>query len=683
MKPTAAIAAAFLALAALTPRAADAQSSDNPFLLGSDESGDAYSAATRGLERPQDAPGFLVVVYERDITERGYRTLADLLADVPGFWLEKDERGDVVFTRGLAQSILVVYDGVPLIFDTGRSDLPVGEEISLVGVRSVEVLRGPGTALWGPNAFNGIVYIRTKDAVDVGAARLLADVGSTERAGLAGELAYLPDKFSLYATARFLRERGPLLKYENTPIRYNFLGGLNVPIFGVDGTGDLDPSLYAEALMKVRWKQARLEIRYADSIKNSALSEHSHMLLESGRNLRQRAPTLLIQGGNRWAWQDLLTARTDLFMLVRQRNDRFPLFTQDPAAPHRHGGLIRVRGGEVHLGVSAQGDLRLDPHTVTAGVQASLNDSELVTDFIDPETGTLSQGAVAQELTNSVVSVYAQDRLALGRTRVTVGASVDGQTDFALSVNPRAGVVVQLGQGWISKALYAEGIRTPDLFDVVGISGGAASGDVVGVSPNPDLKSEKIRTAELGAEYRRGTVAWASAALYASSVERLIEQEASAGVVRADNTSRRYAGGVELAATAQPLQQLRFHGSYTLSRLYRPDGTSIGGAPMHFGSLGISYDALDWLTLYAATRGATERPLDGGNFGNGYFGPYLIVDTRVSIRPREWPVRFSVGVDNLLDADYDHRNPAISGRNPAVPIPGDPRAFYLTVEGRF
>ena len=70
---------ATLALAVLTPRRASA---DDPFLLGSDEDESATAAATRGLERPQDAPGFLVIVYERDIAERGYRTLADLLADV-------------------------------------------------------------------------------------------------------------------------------------------------------------------------------------------------------------------------------------------------------------------------------------------------------------------------------------------------------------------------------------------------------------------------------------------------------------------------------------------------------------------------------------------------------------------------------------------------------------------------
>lgn len=656
---------------------------DDPFLLGSDEQL-SYSAATRGLERPQDAPGFLVIVYERDIRERGYRTLADLLADVPGFFLERDERGDIVFTRGLAQTILVVYDGVPLVFDTGRSEIPVGEEISLAGVRSVEVLRGPGTALWGANAFNGIVYIRTKDAVDIGAAHLLADIGTTERAGLAGEAAYSPDNFSIYTAARILRERGPLRRFKNTPERFVFLGGgIGVPVSEIDGTGELDPSLYAEVLVKARWKQSHLEVRYSDFVRNNVLSSHSHSLLQYGRNERQRAPTLLVLGGNRWAYQQLLTARTDLFILTRSRNDSFPLYREDLNAEHRRGGLIRLRGGEIHVGVSAQGDLRLEPQTITAGVQASLNNSEVATDFIDPVTGTLSQGAVAQKLTNSVVSAYVQDRVDLGRTRITVGTSVDKQSDFALSVNPRAGVVTRLGKGWITKALYGEAIRTPDLFDVVGISGGAAAGDVVGVVANPDLRSEKARTAEIGAEYRRGTLAWGSAAAYASSIEGLIERSANAGVVRADNGPRRFAAGFELAGQIQPTQRVRLHGAYTLSRVFDPDGNVVGGAPTHFGSVGGAYDVLPWLSLYATARGATERPTLDGDYGDGNFGPYLVIDARAGVRPQGWPVSFYLGVENLLNSQYDHRNPSIPGRNPAVPIPGDPIAGYLMVEGRF
>lgn len=662
-----------------------ARAQDDPWLLGTDEDDAAFSAATRGLERPQDAPGFLVVVYERDIAERGYRTLADLLDDVPGFWLERDERGPVVFTRGLAQSILVVYDGVPLILDTGRSELPVGDEISLIGVRSVEVLRGTGTALWGPNAFNGIVYIRTKDAVDVAAPRLIADVGSTERAGLGAEGVILRSPLSIYATARFLRDRGHARLYRNAPLQYTFLGnGVGVPIAFADGGKDeRAASLYAEALVKARWHRAHLEIRYADSIVQGVLSSHSHSVLESDRNERRRAPTLVVQGGNRWRWGPNFSARTDVFFLARQRHDRLPLYRVDPNSQHRHGGRITVRAGEAHAGISAQADYRISAHTLTAGIQASYNDSTLVTDFVDPVTGTFSQSAFGRQLNNGVVSVYAQDRIAIGPARLTLGTSYDDQTDFAPSLNPRVGLVVPLGRGVILKTLYAEGIRTPDLFDVVGISGGAAAGDVVGITENPNLASEKIRTGELGAEYRRGTIAWGSANVYASSVEGLIEQEANAGVLQAVNGPQRFAAGFELAGQVEPTPGLRFHGSYTLSRLLDLDGAPLPAGPLHNGNAGASWEALDWLTLYGAVHASSTRSTAGADFGDGDFGPYFLLDARAIIQPRRWPLTLSLGVENLLDAAYDNRNAAIPGRSAPVPIPGDPRAFYLTVEGRF
>src|SRR5206468_2107777 len=72
----------------------------------------------------------------------------------------------------------IVYDGVPLIFDTSRDDLPIGEELSLAHVRRVEVLRGPGTALWGANAFNGIVNVISNDGRDVGGFSAKVEAGA-------------------------------------------------------------------------------------------------------------------------------------------------------------------------------------------------------------------------------------------------------------------------------------------------------------------------------------------------------------------------------------------------------------------------------------------------------------------------------------------------------------------------
>src|SRR5438105_4535951 len=66
------------------------------------EPGDV-AQVTRSGERIEDAPGLIAVVGEREIRERNYRTLADLLADVPGFYVERDARREIVFTRGVPQ----------------------------------------------------------------------------------------------------------------------------------------------------------------------------------------------------------------------------------------------------------------------------------------------------------------------------------------------------------------------------------------------------------------------------------------------------------------------------------------------------------------------------------------------------------------------------------------------------
>lgn len=646
------------------------------------------AGVTRSSERVEDAPGLIAIVGEREIAERGYRTLADLLADVPGFYVEPDERRELVFARGVPQSVLVVYDGIPLVFDSGRDDIPFGEELSLANVRRVEVLRGPGTALWGANAFNGIVNVVSADGRDIDGVRARVEGGLAEDRRVTGggvSAGKRGKDLEWSFSARALRLDGAGRRYTGTPVQYVLLNPVSIPAGPrLDGSGDEAVGFFGEATAKVRVKRFELSARYSDLDSRGALSSYSHSLIEKERNEKRRIPSLSVRGGwsRPWAFGSV---GAGAFLLQSRHDDRFPLFALAPA--HRYGGQIDVRSRTTTTGVDARGDATLGRHTFSGGLVAGYSDSRIETDYVSPSTGTRTRNAFARDFGNVVTQIYVQDRILFfdDKVRLTVGTSVDDQTDYQPSINPRAGVVVRVAPGWIAKALYGEAIRTPDSYDLVGLSGGAASGRLSAVEGNPDLAPEKVRTAELAGEYRRGSVGYASVALFASRFDDLIEERAAGGEVQPVNAGSRYSAGIETLGRYAPTSWLSLNGAWTFARLAEtPDelqSDPLAAAPEHVLSTGATWSPRAWMSLYAGERIVARREARG-DADKGRLGPYAVTDVHVRFSPLR---HFTAGlrVTNLFDARYFHRNESIPGRNDAVEIPADRLRGVLTLEGRF
>ncbi len=118
--------------------------------------------ATRYKTPISKAPGIVTVITSKQIKQMGFRTLIDVLKIVPGFYVSMDETGErEIAVRGMlddaSQKIKVLIDGHS-INDVWRggamwnfNDLPVRN------IKKIEVIRGPGSALYGQNAFLAVV----------------------------------------------------------------------------------------------------------------------------------------------------------------------------------------------------------------------------------------------------------------------------------------------------------------------------------------------------------------------------------------------------------------------------------------------------------------------------------------------------------------------------------------------
>lgn len=123
------------------------------------------TTASLDAETLTEAPGVSIVVTSRDIAERGYQHLEDLLADLPGVdvnsRISSVTRSQVTFRGVLGNNKLVILkDGVRMSSPTG-DPTPIAENYPLHNVKQVEVIYGPASALYGADAFVGVVNMIT------------------------------------------------------------------------------------------------------------------------------------------------------------------------------------------------------------------------------------------------------------------------------------------------------------------------------------------------------------------------------------------------------------------------------------------------------------------------------------------------------------------------------------------
>ncbi|WDN90723.1 hypothetical protein BuS5_03694 [Desulfosarcina sp. BuS5] len=117
------------------------------------------SIASRREESAFKAPAIARVITGAEIRERGITTLAQALEYTPGFYMAQKEWGCQPYLRGLPDSILFLYDTVPMGMEISKTVHPLEHELSLSAIKRVEIIRGPGSVLWGPDAFAGIVNL--------------------------------------------------------------------------------------------------------------------------------------------------------------------------------------------------------------------------------------------------------------------------------------------------------------------------------------------------------------------------------------------------------------------------------------------------------------------------------------------------------------------------------------------
>ena len=490
------------------------------------------STAT-GTPRPiAQAPAIATVITAEEIKAIGATTLSEVLETVPGLHVSMSQliTPQPVYTfRGIRAEfntpVLMLRNGVPITLGAfgGRA---FGFRVPVENISRVEVIRGPGSAVYGADAMAGVINIITKDADEIDGTQVGMRRGSfdTQDAWLqhGGTWAGWDVAFSM----EYRQTDGDGDRTIDSDLQTTFDGAFGTNASLAPGALDDEFDLLDTHLSLKRDHWAVNLWAYNVNDPGAA----SGVPVVTDPTSRQDTQQYLVDIG--YQRSDLLNnwdlgARVTYFHV--DVDTRFPLFPSgavlpigsdgnvnpvDPAGLVSFpGGMLGAPGASEHTpGLELTGifdglkghRLRLAGEVKQQFLQTneSKNFGPGVIDGTQPVVGgtrtdvTDTPFVFLPDQDRNILSLSMQDEWAFAPDwELIAGVRYDRYSDFGDTVNPRMALVWQARPNLTTKALYGSAFRAPTFGEQFNVNNPASLG-------NSNLDPETIDMLELGVDYR-------------------------------------------------------------------------------------------------------------------------------------------------------------------------------------
>lgn len=626
------------------------------------------------------APAVATVITADDIAAMGAADLDEVLESVPGLHVSRVAQGysPQYVIRGIYSEFnpqtLVLQDGVPItmLYVGNRGNVWGG--LPLDNVARIEVIRGPGSALYGADAYAGVINIVTKTAAD----QLGTTVGV--RAGSFNTRdAWITHggHWGAWDVATYLRwgrtdgHRG-IVTADAQTVADGRLGTEASLAPGPVNTGAeaLDASIN---LRRDAWR-ASLSYRLRDKVGTGAGAGSSLDPVGYGRTERW----LLDLGLNNLAlspdWRMSLNLSAFTYATTHPRLLQImPPGAWSGAFPQ---GLIRapntwerqIRGSAVFTYTG------WDDHQIRLGIghdnlhlyrtQEFKNFTQVDGGIPTPITPDVQVIEVPPDQVfmppkqRRVSYVYLQDEWVIAPDwQLTAGVRHDQFSDFGRTTNPRLALVWDARHDLTVKLLHGRAFRAPSFAELYSVNDPIVRG-------NPELQPERISTHELVLSWQARADTHAQLSLFRYEMRDIIRSEGLPSTRL--NSGRQDGEGFELEARHALLPQLQLSGHYAFQRTADDHSRqSAGYAPRHQ-----LYARADWALDGGWTLGAQANRVAARDRAPGDVRPkvpnYTTVD--VNLRSPQHPQwgRWSLSVRNLFDARV--KEPSWYSPNSRLPV---------------
>lgn len=624
-------------------------------------------------------------------------TLTDIIKIVPGFdVIIHGAFGNTEFgARGISSSsskIKVLFDGHSLNDPLFISVAEYFDEIPLTNVDKIEIIRGPGSAIYGANAFLAVINIITKKAHKIDGIKVSSGFGSydtQEYSFLYGKTLYGID---ISGFANFYNTNGL-----SETIKADALS--EQPFFRQFSLtpGDTDNSKNRLDLdLKLSYKDIELKAKYMNRdqepftgpafvLTNEAAQSFNYVMgdLSYKYDLGEKASFFSRVYYDQYDIDLLADVMPPGFSIPFDLDDdsdieSFPdgLFANFIATTRRLGGEIQsnydlLDNNVLTLGFSYEWE-RLD------NVNHFTNSNPLTGASVDSVQDFTDTANWIQESTRQIWAIYIQDKWDItDDLGLTIGIRHDHYSDFEGTTNPRIGLVWNFLDNATLKLLYGQAFRAPNFQELYNINNTVLLG-------NPDLKPETIRTYEVGLGYNFTNRLNTNVNYFFNVIrdEIGIAPVSSSGDIPVhDNIGGSNIQGIEFEAKLS-LGNL-WKDAYVFANYTYQDSESRGDpvpdVPKHKGNVGFNVGLTKYLNANIHAFISDERVRAEQDTRDDSPG-YAIVNLTLIAKEFFKKMKVKASLFNLLDKDYN--DPAPINTIPTdLPRPG--RTFFIGLEYGF
>jgi iron complex outermembrane receptor protein len=607
--------------------------------------------ASKFEQKTTEAPSSISIVSSDEIKRYGYRTLADVLQSVHGFHVSYDRNYAFLGTRGINlgdfnSRVLLLVNGHRVnnnLTDGAFIDTAFILDVDLID--RVEVIRGPGSVLYGNNAFLGVINVVTRKGKQINGAEVSGEYAEFDTyKGRVTLGKSFTNGIEFLASGSFYDSDGPeklFYKEFNTPAQNNGVGRKR------------DDDSFGSFFGSLSYLDFALEGGFIHREKGNPTAQ----FLTTFNDPRLRTEDERSYAALKYAhsFPDIVDVTAQVYY------DRSDFEITYPFGPTR---FTETDVGE-WWGAELQLNKRLwDRHIVTLGAEYR--------DDFRQERQISGQPLVRQDRQSH--GVYAQGDFAIVENlHFNGGVRYDQYGDFDAAFNPRLALIYNPVEKSTLKAIYGTAFRAPNFLELA-------------LSPPGQLEPEEIASGELVYEQEITRHLRTSLSGFYNDMDGLIVFESG----RFNNIDAE-TKGMELALQGFWTNGIRTRLSYTLQKTDAHSARwNLPDSPEHLVKLNLSvpvyqdkvFAGIEFQftsereSLHNTTDG-TGQPLtvQGDNAAS-----YGIVNLTLFSRELIKNVEFSGSVYNVFDRKY--ADPATRFHRQDT-LGRDGRTFRLKLTYRF
>ncbi len=607
------------------------------------------------LKRPRTllkSPAIMSVITAQQIKHTGFRTLADVLETVPGFDISMNRNGTrEIGVRGILEDdspkVKVLIDGHS-INEPGSGGASFNfDDLVVENVERIEIIRGPGSALYGQNAFLAVVNIITKDTDDIDGFQWTTSGGTFETQNYNMLFGKEYGNLKISGFFDFLDTEGFSRKIEKDIV------------FG-------DPASMSPGRSQNRKEKTDLNLKIS----------YNNLEFKTKYMKRRREGYLGFDNAlnDETIWRDTYIFGELIYRLrLGERLDMIPKvyydqYNSDSEIESRPDGFL---GGFFPDGIRAIS--RIEYNTIGFENQFNYNvfegneltfgfqyewikerDIHYGTNFDPLTTAPLASFTdfskdlpFARKATRQIWALYLQDEWNITKDiDLTVGVRHDNFTRFGGTTNPRFGLIWRFLEDAHLKLLFATAFRAPNFNELFFVNNPADIG-------NPSLDPEKINTYEVGLGYNftrhvRGNVNYFFNRIRDRIKKDNQQQDQNLGGARIL--------GVEAELKADFGSDNYAYVNYTFQKAADTDRNRLPDVPVHKANLGINVGFWKYANANLNTFISGPRPREDGDTRADLPSFALVNCTLIG---RNFLDNFEIrgSVFNIFDKGYDDPAP--------------------------